>query len=102
MLNLGITCLCDCGDQGVIEAEQPALMQGAEEVIDLIPDPQCRHLGIWICSGALPEPSQTVPETLGGRWERLGGVRRLSGRLHGAPGKHWEGRRSAGSTKLIV
>ena len=54
MLDLGITCLCVCRDQCVIEAEQPAFMQGVWEVIGLLPDPQYRHLGICIRFGAFP------------------------------------------------
>ena len=80
MLDLGFTCLCVYGDQCVIEAEQPTFMQGVLEVIGLLPDPQYRHLGICIRFGAFPG-------VLGGRWERLGGFRRLSYRTHGAPGK---------------
>ena len=45
MLDLGFTCLCVYEDQCVIEAEQPAFMQGIREVIGLIPDPWCRHFG---------------------------------------------------------
>ena len=77
---LGRLDLCDCGDQCVTEAEQPAFMQGIWEVIGLLPDPQYRHLGICIRFGAFPG-------VLGGRWERLGGFRRHSYRTHGAPGK---------------
>ena len=92
MFNLVSTCLRSCGDQGVIQAEQPAFMQGAQEVLDLIPNPQCRHSGIWIRSGAFPELCQKLPGALSGRWEGLGGVRGLSCGLHGAPGEHWAGR----------
>ena len=80
MLDLGFICLCVYGDHCVIEAEQPAFMQGIWEVIDLLPDPQYRHLGICIRFGAFPG-------VLGGRWEWLGGVRGLSWQLHGGPGK---------------
>ena len=80
MLDLGFTCLCVYGDQCVTEAGQPAFMQGIWEVIGLLPDPWYRHLGICIRSGAFPG-------VLGGRWERLGGVRGLSWKLHGGPGK---------------
>ena len=80
MLDFGFTCLCVCEDQCFIEAEQPAFMQGVWEVIGLLPDPQHRHLGIYIRFGAFPG-------VLGGRWERLGGVRGLSWRILGAPGK---------------
>ena len=80
MLDLGFTCLCVYGDQCVIEAEQPTFMQGILEVISLLPDPQCRHLGICIRFGAFPG-------VLGGRWERFGGFRRHSYRTHEVPGK---------------
>ena len=80
MLDLGFTCLCVYEDQCVIEAEQPAFMQGIWEVIGLLPDPQYRHLGICIRFGAFPG-------VLGCRWERLGGLRRLSYSTHEAPGK---------------
>ena len=80
MLDLGFTCLCVYGDHCVIEAEQPAFMQAIWEVIGLLPDPQYRHLGICIRFGAFPG-------VLGGRWERLGGVRGLSWKLHGGLGK---------------
>ena len=80
MLDLGFTCLCVYGDQCVIEAEQPAFMQGIWEVIDLLPDPQYRHLGIYIRFGAFPG-------VLGGRWERFGGFRWLPRKTHEAPGK---------------
>ena len=65
---------------GSIEAEQPTFMQGILEVISFLPDPQYRHLGICIRFGAFPG-------VLGGRWERLGGFRWLSRRTHEAPGK---------------
>ena len=80
MLDLGFTCLCVYGDHCVIEAEQPAFMQGIWEVIGLLPDPQYRHLGICIRFGAFPG-------VLGGRWERLGGFRELSWKTHEAPGE---------------
>ena len=80
MLDLGFTCLCVCRDQCVIEAEQPAFMQGVWEVSGLTSDPQYRHLGICIRFGAFPG-------VLGGRWERLGGFRRHSYKTHEAPGK---------------
>ena len=65
--------LCLWG-QCIIEAEQPAFMQGILEGISLLPDPQYRHLGICIRFGALPG-------VLGGRWERLGGSGGFFGRL---------------------
>ena len=80
MLDLGFTCLCVYGDQCVIEAEQPAFMQGVWEVIGLLPDPQYRHLGICIRFGVFPG-------ALGGRLERLGGFEELSWKTHEAPGK---------------
>ena len=80
MLDFGFTCLCVYGDQCVIEAEQPAFMQGIWEVIGLFPDPQYRHLGICIRFGAFSG-------VLGGRWEWLRGVRGLSWRILGAPGQ---------------
>ena len=80
ILILGIICFCDCGGQRVIEAEQPAFMQGIWEVISLLPDPQYRHLGICIRFGAFPG-------VLGGRWERFGGFRWLPWKTHEAPGK---------------
>ena len=80
MLDLGFTCLCMYGDHCVIEAEQPAFMQGIWEVIGLSPRLQYRHLGICIRFGAFPG-------VLGVRWERLGGFRWLSRRTHEAPGK---------------
>ena len=80
MLDLGFTCLCVYGDLCVIEAEQPAFMQGIWEVIRLFPDPQFRHLGICIRFGAFPG-------VLGGRWEWLGSVRGLSWKLFGGFGK---------------
>ena len=80
MLDLGFTCLCVYGDQCVIEAEQPVFLQGIWELFSLLPDPQCGHLGICIRFGVFPG-------ALGGRWERLGGFRRLSWRTHEAPGK---------------
>ena len=80
MLDLGFTCLCVYEDQCVIEAEQPAFMQGVGEVIGLLPDPQYRHLCICIRFGAFPG-------VLGGRWERLGGFRGLSWKAQEAPVK---------------
>ena len=53
-VGFGIHLSCVCGDQFVIEAEQPAFMQGVWEVISLLPDPQYRHLGICIRFAAFP------------------------------------------------
>ena len=78
----------------MIEAEQPAFMQGIWEVIDLLPDPQYRHLGIYIRFGAFPG-------VLGGRWERFGGFRRHSYRTHEAPGKLLGGSGTLGSAPRL-
>ena len=96
MLDLGITCLCVCWDLCVIEAQQPAFMQGVWEVIGLLPDPQCRHFGICIRF----ERSQEFLEAVGSGSEAsegfLTGLMRLlesfldapggSGKLGSAPG----------------
>ena len=66
-------------------------MQGVWEVIGLLPHPQCRLLGIRIRFGAFPD-------TYRRSWRPLGGAKRR----HGAFGQHWEGRPSAGSTKMTV
>ena len=83
MLDLGFTCLCVYGDLYVIEAEQPAFMQGIWEVIGLFPDPQYRHLGICIRFGAFPG-------VLGGRWEWLGMARRRQGAFLEASWRSWK------------
>ena len=67
MLDLGFTCLYVYGDHCVIEAEQPAFMQGVWKVIGLLPDPRYRHLGICIRFGAFPRSS----------WRPLGAAGRL-------------------------
>ena len=68
MLDLGFTCLCVCGDQCAIEAEQPAFMQGIWEVIGPPPDPQYRHLGICAL-----ERSQEFLDVVGSGSEASGG-----------------------------
>ena len=70
MLDLGIICLCVCGDQCVIKAEQPAFMQGVWEVIGLTPDPQ---YDIWAFASAL-ERSQEFLKAVGSGSEASEGI----------------------------
>ena len=65
MLDLGFTCLCVYGDQCVIEAEQPALVQQISEVIGLFPDPQHRHLGFASALERCQKLPAHSPEFLG-------------------------------------
>ncbi len=87
MLHFGITSLCSCGDQGVIQVKQPAILQKVWECIGLISELRYRHLGIFIRFGAFPKTPRTLLGDLGGRCKGLAGARGLSGKLHMAPGK---------------
>ena len=63
-----------------LRLSSPRSCKGFGRLSAFFPDPQYRHLGICTRLGALPG-------VLGGRWERLGGFRRLSWRTYEAPGK---------------
>ena len=68
------------GINASLRLSSPRSCKGFGRLSAFLPDPQYRHLGICIRFGAFPG-------VLGGRWERLGGFRRLSWRTHEAPGK---------------
>ena len=68
------------GINASLRLSSPRSCKGFGRLSAFLPDPQYRHLGICIRFGAFPG-------VLGGRWERLGGFRRLSRRTHEAPGK---------------
>ena len=88
MLDLGFTCLCVYEDQCVIEAEQPAFMQGAFS--------QIPSTDIWAFTSAL-ERSQEFLEAVGSGSEASDGcLGRLMGLLEsflnatGLSGKPWQ------------
>ena len=68
-MDLGFTCLCGYGDQCVIEAEQPAFMQGIWEVIGLSPRSPVQTFGHL-------HPLWSVPRS---SWRSLGAARRRQG-----------------------
>ena len=68
------------GINASLRLSSPRSCKGFGRLSAFLLDPQHRHLGICIRFGAFPG-------VLGGRWERLGGFRRLSWRTHEAPGK---------------
>ena len=71
MLDLGFTCLRVYGDQCVIEAEQPAFMQGIWEVI-VSAFSQIPSTDTWAFASAL-ERSQEFLEVVGSGSEASGG-----------------------------
>ena len=80
MLDLGFTCLCVYGDQCIIEAEQPAFMQGIWEVIGLSPRSPVQT------SGHL-HPLWSVPRS---SWRSLGVARRRQGACLEASWRSWK------------
>ena len=87
MLDLGFTCLCVYEDQCVIDAEQPALMQG---IWRLSAFSQIPSTDIWAFTSAL-ERSQEFLEAVGSGSEAsegfLTGLMRLLGSFLDAPGR---------------
>ena len=96
-LRLGSVDLCDCWHQGVIQAGQPGLMQGADEVnvgfgihlsLCVWGSPRlCKGFGRLSAFSQIPGTDIWAFASVGCCWEGLGGVRGPSWKLHGVPGE---------------